>query len=194
MLDSPSSSERIGTDGIASAGREGTGTRLSEGVLGTLVQLAGWGADFPRAVTPHLARLGIIGPGNFRDVQSAGPAQSFRIAPDRILLRHADESALWSALADIDKTRLVALDLSHARDALILEGGSVEHVLAQLAAVDFTLPQFSVGQFAQTGLDQVSCLVQRLSTNAFELMVPCSFSRHMRDAIIGCLDSRSAAS
>jgi heterotetrameric sarcosine oxidase gamma subunit len=159
--------------------------RLSEQPAGGILQLAGWGDDFAKAVKPHLIKLGFSGLGDFRATQDAGRTQCFRIAPDRLLIRGPELTTLQAAIGDIDSTRLAALDLSHARTVWRLEGEAAKEVLGQFAAVDFSDQAFPPGSFVQTGLHQVACLVHRRSHESFELLVPSSYSRSVHEILIG---------
>lgn len=144
---------------------------LSECPPGTLVQIAGW-QDFPEATAPALKALGFDGPGDYRTVQTVGLASCFRIAPDKLLLCHQISETLNASLENLEPARAPVLDLSHARWLIEIRGPAVEALLARLATIDFSLPEFPEGTFAQTGIHHVSVLFHRISVEKFQIYVP----------------------
>ncbi len=155
---------------------------LSEKQPGALVQLAGW-QDFSEASAPALTALGFEGLGNYRTVRTVDKASCFRIAPDKLLLRHQNSVVLHAALEKLDPACSPTLGLSHARWLIEIEGPEVEALLARLAPLDCTLAEFPQGTFAQTGIYHIGVLLHRVSKEKFEMLVPVSWVVSLWDLI-----------
>ena len=163
----------IGAYGAAPAG--GMPFVLSESAPGALAQIAGWD-DFAEAAAPALDRLGFDGLGDYRTAQRSGAVTSFRIAPDKILLRHHEAAGLDDALALLDGARAAPLDLSHSRWLVRVEGPAAADLLARLAPIDFDTAAFASGDFVQTGIHHVAVLIHRVRPEAFEIYVPVTWT------------------
>lgn len=72
---------------------------------------------------------------------------------------------------------LVRLDLSEARIRLRLDGPDTAGMLARVVSVNTSLAAFAPGSFVQTGLHQVGVLIDRLSEDRFDVLVPQSWAR-----------------
>jgi sarcosine oxidase subunit gamma len=148
---------------------------LSQRLPGALYQIAGWG-DFETATGPILSSLGLDSLGNSSDARSASGIHCFRIAPDRLWLLAEAESALQSTPMDAPSDRLAVLDLSHSRCIVDVSGAASEDLLARVAALDFSIPAFPVGTFAQTGIHQISVLIHRVGEVRFDILTPVTWA------------------
>lgn len=155
---------------------EAPGIRLSEQPLGGLVQVSGWSDSFEVAVMPALDRLGFSGAGDFRNMQTANEAQVMRVAPNRLLLRHANPLALADVVSCLDVSRALTLDLSSARSVIRIEGLHAVQVMVRLSSVDFGFEAFPVTGFAQTGIHHVGVLIQRIGHTRFDILVPTTWA------------------
>ena len=162
-----------GAYGAASAG--GMPLVLAESAPGALAQIAGWD-DFADAAAPALERLGFDGLGDYRSARQSGHATCFRIAPDKILLRHGDARDLSDALSHLDSARAPTLDLSHSRWLIRVEGPAAEDLLARLAPIDFDAAAFAAGGFAQTAIHRVAVLIYRPGPESFEIYAPVTWA------------------
>ncbi|MCG8544997.1 MAG: hypothetical protein MJE12_12390 [Alphaproteobacteria bacterium] len=162
-----------GVYGAAPAG--GMPLILAESAPGALAQIAGWD-DFADAAAPALERLGFDGLGDYRMARQSGSATCFRIAPDKILLRHGDAASLSDALALLDDARAPALDLSHSRWLIRIEGPAAADLLARLAPVDFDTAAFAAGGFVQTAIHHVAVLIHRVGPETFEVYAPVTWA------------------
>lgn len=165
---------RPGAHGAAASGGAAALT-LSHDAPGALFQLAGW-ADFAEAAAPALSTLGFNGLGDYRSVQVSGPVSAYRIAPDKLLLRGEDHTALATALKPLDPARAATVDLSHARWVIALEGPALEEVLARLVTVDVATTALPAGSFVQTGIHGVPVLLHRIGEQQAELLIPTTFA------------------
>ncbi len=156
------------------------GLRLAERAPGGLLQIAGW-ADFEAAAAPALAHLGFEGLGNYREVRRQGPASAYRLAPDRLLLRHETLSPLLKAARALDPERACFLDLSHARWVFAIEGPAGPDLLARLLPIDCDPEAFPVEGFAQTAFHHVGVLLDRRGPESWELLVPVTWARSLWD-------------
>lgn len=112
---------------------------------------------------------------DFRTTRRRAAATLWRIAPDGVLI--AGESPLdgWSQAET--GPDLVRLDLSEARIRLRLDGPDTAGMLARVVSVNTSLAAFAPGSFVQTGLHQVGVLIDRLSEDRFDVLVPQSWAR-----------------
>jgi len=149
---------------------------LSEQVLRTFFQISGWPVDFEKSAQPVLQELGFSRIGAVGQAQIVGDVTSFRIAPERILLRSADTTAWDYAKEVADANAISLLDLSHARTVVRLEGPEVKALLARLLSIDLHENEFTVNSFVLTGIHEVPVLLHRLENDAktplFDLFVP----------------------
>lgn len=146
-----------------------TGIVFGRRRLRSLWQIAGWD-DFDTTSTALLRKLGLPGPGNFRQSQQNGETTSWRIAPDKLLLEGP------ATLPVTQKQDLVMLDLSHARIAITLYGPAARDLLMQVIAVDMEAGAFTPGEFLQTGIHHVGVLVHCLESERFEVIVPVTWA------------------
>jgi heterotetrameric sarcosine oxidase gamma subunit len=144
---------------------------ISASPPGALVQLAGWG-NFSEVVRPTLRALGFSGLGDYKTARTAGAFVSYRLAPDRILLRSDDATGIAEMISTLPETEVAVLDLSHARWVLRFETTTAAELLARLAPLDFDLSAFPVGSFAQTGINHIGVLIHRLRAERFDVLVP----------------------
>ncbi len=149
--------------------------RLSARAAGSLIQVAGYG-DFAEAAAAALSGLGFDGLGDYRTVQRSGAASCFRIAPDKLWIHQPDGDQPRVSRDALDTARTPSLDLSHARWLIDIEGPAAEHLMARLAALDFSPAAFPNGTFSQTGIHHSGVLVQRIADDNFRLFVPVSLA------------------
>lgn len=154
--------------------------QLSETMPGGLLQIAGW-SGFEAAATPALSTFGLEGLGDYRNARSAAGATVYRIAPDRLLLRHSDPSALTKASAALDPERACSLDLSHARWVFAIEGATAPALLARLLPIDCDPACFPVDCFVQTAVHHVGVLLHRRAEVRWELLVPVTWAQSLWD-------------
>ncbi len=159
---------------------DGTALQLSEGPAGGLLQLAGWD-NFETAVAPALAQFGFAGLGGYRAAQSQGEATAFRIAPDRLLLRHRASAPLLAAAETLDPATCCSLDLSHARWVFTIAGPAGPDLLARLLPIDGSPEALPVGHFAQSGLHHVGVLLHHRAETAWDLLVPVTWADSLWD-------------
>lgn len=106
-------------------------------------------------------------------VRAAGPGQWFLVG-DAPLSRDAF-LALVAALRPLG----AAIDQSHGRVRIRVEGAAVERMLAKGTAVDLDARAFPVGRSATTLIGHVSVHLTRVGTNAFEIMVLRGFAESL---------------
>jgi len=143
-----------------------------------LTQIAGW-ANFAQASDAALRRLLLHLPEDYRTPVRHGADVVWRIAPTKVLV----SSAVHPDVSDLPD--FVALDLSDARTGVILHGPGAAGLLARLAAIDFSERSFPSGSFVQTGIHHVGVLIDRLSNDRFDLLIPTTWADTLLD-LIGC--------
>ncbi|MBT3203984.1 MAG: hypothetical protein HOM14_05345 [Gammaproteobacteria bacterium] len=151
-----------------------TGYQLSEYAPGLLIQLAGWD-DFDEAAKPTLKSIGLDGLGDYGTVQLSNDVSCFRIAPEKILLR-VDQKSFSYIFENADMESTPLIDLSHARWIIAVQGEQVEDLMSQLAALDFSMTTFPVGNFKQSGIHQIAVLIHRVAVDRFEIIVPLNWT------------------
>jgi len=163
-----------------------TGPRvaLSDRPVGTLVQIAGWD-DFEAAVLPGLKELGFNDAGDYRNCRRIDSMTLYRTAPDRVLITGQSEPGLPVSMTDSDA--LAALDLSHSRTWIIVDGAVAEEVMARLAPIDFRASSMPVDSFVQTGIHHVGVLIHRTTEMRFEILTPVTWARSVWELI--CLNA-----
>ncbi|MCZ4094044.1 sarcosine oxidase subunit gamma family protein [Sinorhizobium psoraleae] len=113
-----------------------------------------------------------------RTVRAAGPGQWF-IVGDAPLSR--DEFAALSAALQPHAT---AVDQSHGRIRIRVEGTMVKRMLAKGTAVDLDPGAFPVGTSAMTLLGHVSVHLTRIEIAAFEIMVLRGFAESLWEDLV----------
>ncbi len=171
---SPITSSLAATSGALSS------LRLSERAPGALLQIAGW-ADFEAASAPALSELGFKGLGDYQEARTSGSAIAYRIAPDRLLLRHGEQEGLLTAARALDPETACCLDLSHARWVFGIEGATAASLLARLVPIDCDPAVFPTGRFAQTAIHHVGVLLDRRSEQQWELLIPVTWAQSLWD-------------
>jgi heterotetrameric sarcosine oxidase gamma subunit len=156
------------TIGSYGAMNKSPGLILSEQHPGTLFQIAGW-ETFERDIKPLLEHYDFAGSGNYRQVQNKGDRWCFKIAPDRVMIRDTSGA---EPVPDVDDQILTAVDLSHARTIIRMQGSAVEDVLSRLAPIDTSVVAFPEACFVQCGIDHVNVLIQRISQDCFDVFIP----------------------
>lgn len=156
---------------------------LSERPPGALMQIAGW-SDLATAAAPCLSKLDLDGLGDYQHARKAGSAIAYRIAPDRLLLRHSDRAALLTAGQALDPETTCSLDLSHARWVLGIEGPAAPGLLARLVPIDCDPAVFPVGRFVQTAIHHVGVLLHRYAEEQWELLVPVTWAQSLWDYLL----------
>ena len=142
----------------------------------SLWQIAGW-SDFEKAAQKALADSGLTNLGDFRTAQKGEATTAYRIAPDRLLIEGAPDLTCHAT------DDLVALDLSHARCVITLEGPQARTVLSQLTGVDVSERQFRPGHFVQTGMHHIGVLLSCVAGDRFDLIVPSTWAATLWDAL-----------
>lgn len=156
---------------------DGAAVSVREVDLGYLAQLAGWG-DFVSAADNMLRAQALAIPEDYRTPVRRGMMTVWRIAPDRVLVRS-------DAKLDFTSTEsVVALDLSHARVCLALEGPGAAGLLSRVIALDFSETAFPVGTFVQTSLHHVGVLIERTGEREFMAFIPTTWARSLTDLLV----------
>ena len=169
---------------------------LTEREVGALFQLSGWPDSFAGAAAPLMRALGLAGPGDFRLSQVAGGFASFRVAPERILVRAPDSESFRKAAAGLDLSLAPVLELTGSRRIFRISdsggsgrisdsggsgGGGAAEVLSRLAAVDFSDGAFPAGAFAQAECLGTGALFHRAAESDFDVYVSRSWAESFRD-------------
>ncbi len=162
----------------------GPGLILSDGPVGTLVQIAGWD-DFETIVLPELKLLGFNDAGDYRTCHRTDGKCLFRTSPDRVLIAAQSELKLSHSL--IGNEALAVLVLSHSRLRIVVEGAAAEELMARLAPIDFRTCVMPVDSFVQTGIHHVGVLIHRTAEMRFEILTPVTWARSVWELI--CLNA-----
>lgn len=149
----------------------GTAFRVSEQDEVGLVELAGW---TPAGLAAMFYRAGLPLPAEPGSTVRQGTALIARLTPSIAWLIDGD-----AGIHAADDG--CAIDLSHGRVRLTLDGAGSTTVLAGVAALD--LDAWPVGKVNATGVHGVPVLIHRAAVERFELLVPRSFVRSIRQWI-----------
>lgn len=147
------------------------GTSLTEDDDVGLVELAGW---TPEGLAAMLGRAGRPLPPEPGGTARHGEALIVRLTPTLAWLID-DAGGIPSRMEGC------ACDLSHSRVRLILDGAKAASILAKVVALD--LPAWPAGRAGATGIHGVPVLVHRAAAERFEMLVPRSFARSIREWI-----------
>lgn len=159
-------------------GPDGPGVTLSEIRDAGPVQVAAWPDTLP-AVGAKLAELVDIeaAPGPLRSV--AGPKGTLlRMQPLAFWLTGADAATVAAALA-IEVESGTALDLSHSRTAIRIEGMRAAELLNRGLSLDLSAEAFPDGACGASAIHHVGVQLHRRDNGAgggFDLYVPRSFA------------------
>lgn len=140
---------------LASAGLASPRIALSPLPEGTVVQILGPAA---RADDVRAAVAGL-------SLRDNGPGQWFAVG---------DEPGNFAELAATLPDGFAAIDQSHGRVRIVVEGDVVEAVLAKGTGVDLAL--FETGRSSTTLVGHVAVHLTRISGDRFELLVTRSFA------------------
>ena len=157
-----------------------SGGILTEREVGALFQVSGWPDTFGDSAGALMRRLGFAELGDFRLSQSAaeGEAVSFRVAPERILIRLSAGDVFRKATAGLDLSLSPILELTGSRRIFRVGDAGI---LSRLAAVDFEGEEFPLGAFAQAECMGTGMLFHRAENAAFDIYVPRSWGESLRD-------------
>lgn len=111
-------------------------------------------------------------------VRSAGPGQWFIVGDTP--LSHSEFTTIATGL----KPHAAAVDQSHGRVRIRLEGAMVERTLAKGTAVDLDLRMFPVGNSTTTLLGHISVHLTRVDVAAFEIMVLRGFAESLWENLV----------
>jgi len=152
-------------------GEAGAGVRLSERPVGALWQVAAWPGHLDGAVRTAAKAAGA----------SAAPGPGEAVAGSAALLLRT-EPLKWLILSDgqleapaVPAGEGTALDLSHARTRIRVEGPETAALMARLVPLDLRETAFPDGRVAATGLHHVGVTLMRRE-GGIELLVPRTFA------------------
>lgn len=148
---------------------------MTEQPLGSLLQIAGWDA-FEKQCLALLSKFGFDTLGEYQNVLEANDVECYRIAPDKVLLRHREPNKLADLMSSIDPAELATLDLSHSRCVFTISGIASNTLLSMVVPLDFSVSAFPVGSFAQTGIHHVGVLITREGPDTFKIFVPVTWA------------------
>jgi sarcosine oxidase subunit gamma len=113
-------------------------------------------ADFRRIV-------GLDAPCPQRQIQEQGVTFAW-LSPNEWMLigSESDVRASLAKINDRGRDDVLAIDLSHARVSLIVDGPQVREVLASLCPLDLWSEAFPIGSVAQSLLGESSMFISRL--------------------------------
>ena len=169
------------------AAGSGPPLKFSEIPLETLFQISGWPDSFASNARQALSVLGLESIGTVGSAQTAGPYTTFRIAPERIIVRTADADALSRMAREIESDNLPLLDLSHARAVTRIQGLTAPEFLKRLVSIDLDPRAFTPASFALTEIHTVPVMLHRMADDSnipcFELYVPYTWAASLWDLI-----------
>ncbi|WP_337271025.1 sarcosine oxidase subunit gamma [Oryzifoliimicrobium ureilyticus] len=144
--------------------------RLSPLPEGTIIHvLAAQGAA---DMESHLRAL------NKGDVRAVSPGQWFIVRDE--VMPHTEMAAFFTQL----KPQATAVDQSHGRVRMRIEGRMVERALAKGTAVDLSIKAFAVGQSAMTLIGHITAHLTRVEEHAFEIIVLRGFAESLWDDLV----------
>jgi sarcosine oxidase subunit gamma len=151
----------------------GSGARISEVRVGTILQVQAWPETLP-AVKAALAGI-LFGepPALGEAVERAGTTVA-HVAPGRFMLASADAGLAARVAEAIAAADGAVTDLSHGRAILALDGEAALPVLQKCVTLD--LGAFPVGRAAPTAIHHIDVLIHRRTEARFELWVLRSFA------------------
>ncbi len=132
---------------LGPVGAAGPGVRISEIRLGGLWQVAAWPGRLAEAGAAVAASAGVAAAPGFG--QAAFGSRGTALRTEALKWLVASPHAL--SRPEIAVEDGTALDLSHARTVLRLEGPAARDVLARLVAIDLRAQAFPDGRVAVTG-------------------------------------------
>jgi sarcosine oxidase subunit gamma len=125
--------------------------------------------------------LGLSLPPRIGEVVARDGIQALRLAPDRIWILAASETA--APTAEAMKPWGSSLSLTQGRRRYRLSGPRCVAVLAKAIALDIQGSGLPPGRAAQIQLHRVPVLLHRLEMESIDLFVPRSFSESIEDWI-----------
>jgi sarcosine oxidase subunit gamma len=145
------------------------------------------GHESDRAFAPALAAaLGVEVPASPGQSSASGDLSLLAIGPNRFLIVDAaGQGGLADALRQTLSDRHHAiLDVSHGRAVFRVGGDIRRDLLSKLCQIDLHPRAFALGSVAATLCAGVAGVIHHAAPDAFDLYVPRSFARHVREEIL----------
>lgn len=165
--------------GLAKGGRDGARggrlLKLGEVTGWSLLQMSAFAGSETAFNQALEAALGGKLPAKGGRAEKIGGRSVFLIGPAQYLI--LGEKLSFTPDANLG----AALDLSHARTRIFLEGAPAARILSQGAAIDFSDAAFPVGAFAQTGIHHTPVAIWRVGPERYELIALRTFALTLWD-------------
>jgi heterotetrameric sarcosine oxidase gamma subunit len=156
---------------------------LCASTLVHLTQFSTWIGGWPALA----ARLGPLMPVPASTGQTARQGEDWiaRTGPDELWLIGAHGSALCSqATSALTPDIGHALDLSHARCRLSVQGAGAVPTLQKLFALDFREAAFGVNEVRLSGAHHLPALLHRTASDAFDLYVHTTYAHDQVESVL----------
>ena len=163
------------------------GVEISAGLLPSVTLFSTWISGLPGLLGAMHAVFGASAPERTGLALKTELGLLCRTGPEEFMLigdDATDRCALLRASIAADVGSVT--DLSHARCRIGISGTQCRTVLNKLFALDLRESAFPVGDVAMTGTHHVPCMLRRLGSDSFEMVV---FSTYAHDQLDTLLDA-----
>ncbi len=142
--------------------------RMGEAREFSLVQVAGFGKAFEKAITPFLGKL----PAKVGNALDQHGRTLMRTEPNQFWIVGPENDDIAAKL----HTHAAVTPLSHSRTRIVIEGAPARNLLAKGIPLDMHETAFKPGVFAMTGLHHTPVLLHCVGENRFELYAMRTFA------------------
>lgn len=170
----PDAKDRIGVD-------------ISAGILPSVTLISTWTSGLPELMDALHAVFGATIPERTGLTLKTELGLLCRTGPQEWMLigdDSTDRCAMLRATVTADVGSVT--DISHARCRIQIHGVQCRAVLNKLFALDLRESSFPIGEVALTGTHHVPCMLHRLDTDTFAMVV---FSTYAYDQLATVLDA-----
>lgn len=163
------------------------GVEISAGLLPSVTLISTWISGLPGLLGAMRVVFGASVPERTGLALKTELGLLCRTGPEEFMLigdDATDRCALLRASIAADVGSVT--DLSHARCRIGISGAQCRTVLNKLFALDLRESALPVGEVAMTGTHHVPCMLHRLGSDSFEILV---FSTYAHDQLDTVLDA-----
>jgi sarcosine oxidase subunit gamma len=126
------------------------------------------------------------GAGDIKQLLNNLPGEKLEVrpmAPNQWLLVSGEPTPYekMTALSEVLQPKAAAVDQSHGRVRILIQGSNAERVLSKGTAVDLSVNEFAIGHSATALICHIAAHITRVGPEAFEIVVLRGFAESLWD-------------
>lgn len=160
------------------------GVRVTAGTLPGAVLISTWISGIDSLLAALTSQWGTV-PQRTGQTATTPLGLLARTGPEEFLLLATGSDNLTTTLRQTVTTDIGAVtDLSHARCRIRIEGPQCRATLNKLFALDLRTTEFPIGEVRMTGTHHVPCMLHRLGTDSFDMVVLTTYAYDQLGTVI----------